>query len=721
MNLLERIVNWAGIETNGRSPREVEALAALEHGQRCKRSGQYREALVAFEKAAALAEGGKNQSLPILIALHRADVLTQQAQYDEAEALLLQLKQEAERRHQQTQLAYVLNSLGVLHQEQNRWEQAREYYERALRLAREAGSAGAEGRAQGHLADTFLHDGNASFAVHLLKEALPRLNSSGDTELSSYFAGRLGEGLLELGRKTEGQQHIGQALRLAEQMQHQQHEMLWRRRLAVEAMAEGSYAQARKHFMLLLAHSEASPENPDYILTLSRISKTCLRLGEYEAAIDYAQQAVDLVGEADPESRVTLLAQAAQGIALRATGQHGQSLPWLQAASQHYEGVNTTAADYSYVDVLRNLAAAYAETGASDTARQTYERALAHAQQQDSPLDVAGTQRDLGILAIRLGEARSAIEAWTLALEIYEQQRQYARVARLYCDIANLRSQSGQGKRAFKDYEQALMLLSSIDDLETRGVVLANAATAYVDQGDIETAESFFTESIKIAQRLQDHAAEATRRGNYGWFLLSTGRAQRALPLLTYARQQSQNLGLTLQSAVQTDNIGLAHGELGDYPQAVEHHREALEIIQQLDMPYWQAVIQANLAHSLIALDQHDEAAPLLDAALETGQTSGNPQAIIRALTGQAKIALGSGDIDRAGQLAEEASRRAEQAGLRRLLADALLVQAEAHARSGQSDLARENWQAARKLLELLHIPTGNLPDWLNRRDSENA
>src|SRR5690606_12888831 len=135
----------------------------------------------------------------------------------------------------------------------------------------------------------------------------------------------------------------------------------------------------------------------------------------------------------------------------------------------------------------------------------------------------------------------------------------YAQAARLYCDIGGARRFLGQGRRAMKEYEQALMMLSSVDDWATRGVVISNAAIAYADLGDTESAEAFFDEAIEIANRLEDHAAEATRRGNYGWFLLSTGRPQRAIVTLEQALRLSEQEGLQLQIAIQTDNLGLAY------------------------------------------------------------------------------------------------------------------------------------------------------------------
>src|SRR5690606_25457169 len=214
----------------------------------------------------------------------------------------------------------------------------------------------------------------------------------------------------------------------------------------------------------------------------------------------------------------------------------------------------------------------------------------------DMPLEKAQTHLELGLIYEQQRDIQAAIAQWSAALTIYEGERYFAQAARLYCDIGGARRFLGQGKRALKEYEQALMMLSSVDDWGTRGIVVSNAAIAYADIGDVESAEAFFEEAIEIAHRLQDSAAEATRLGNYGWFLLSSGRPQRALTTLERALALSEQEGLTLQVAVQKDNLGLVYEALGKHDTALAHHRDALERLHEAENPHWYSVVRINLA-----------------------------------------------------------------------------------------------------------------------------
>ncbi len=286
-------------------------------------------------------------------------------------------------------------------------------------------------------------------------------------------------------------------------------------------------------------------------------------------------------------------------------------------------------------------------------------------------------------------------------------------MARLYCDIGSARKALGHRLRALKDYEQALMLLNSLseNDQETRGLVLSNAANAYAEQGDAESADAFFTEAISIAEHLGDHVAETTRSGNYGWFLLLVGRPRRAIATLERALTISQQHNLTLQSGIQIDNLGLVHDALAEYPVALEKHRKALESVTD---PAWAGQIKVNLANTLISTHELDQAQVLLDDALAQARDAQNGELIIAALVGQARLWVTREQAASAEDGLSEALTLARKLENRRLLAEALSIRSQQQAALGHADEASAAWEEAQRNYLMLHMPQGKLqPAWL--------
>lgn len=719
MNLIERIASWVGFDFSVVNKPEVNRLREmLEAGRQHKRLEAYAEAEASFSEAQQLAEALHDQAILLIVGLHRADLLIRQARYGEAEALLSEMLTKTEAANEGAQHAYTLSALGTLEQARGDWAAARQYYERAMERARQANAPGAEGRAMGHLADTYLHEHNASYAVHLLREAMPKLNASGDIELSSYFVGRLGQALLATGQDTEGDQSLGRALRLAEGMQYRRFQRLWHQALGERAAALGRDNEAYKQFESALAIMPT--DAPERAAVYRAMAKACMNLGRRDEALDYARRAAEL-GDDDPVTMGVL------GTVLHAAGQSAEALPYLQrAVASGAETGASSAFDHFDGAIWRGLAAAQAATGEAAAALITYTQALSIVRQQGDErtwrLEEARIQRDLGAFYARQHDHQAALKAYSAALEIYQLYDYHAQIARLFCDIADLRTSLGQGQRAMKDYEQALMALNAVNDPDTRGVVLSNAARAYVEQGDLETAEAFFSESIKLAQKAQDRAAEATRRGNYGWFLLATGRPQRALSALDYALRQSRELGLTLHIAVQSSNMAQAHADLGQHEQALALHREAVGLLTAADHPYWAAMVRVHLAAHLLRMQKAeqagtealDEAIHILTEARATGEHLANPEVSIRAQTELARAALMRAQPDEAALRVAEAIAQARRILSRRLLAEALLLASEIQMRLNAPDRARELWDEARRLFELLHHPAAHkTPGWL--------
>lgn len=726
MSFFDRLAEKLGLRSAGgvNTPSQTghETLQTLlERMKRYKRSGDYDKALQEIEHASQMISGYEqslvNESLPFALRLHTADIYTHQKRYIDAQNLLLQLQNDAESHKQKAYLAYVLMALGSLSQDQAQWELAREYYERALHVGKEYKLIGAEGRAQGHLADTYLNEGNASFATYLLQEAIPKINTSGDMELSSYFVGRLGESLIIQGKKGEGQSLIGRALRIAEQMEYRHYQIRWRNVLAVEAMGDGLYDESRRLLTNVLTQlSTQSPKDSEkVVLVLCRLVKVCLRLNDISAALDYSQQATEFAdGLSDADK---LLLEATLGVVARAVHDYDATIAHLHTAIDGgYADHTWTEGEHSPVEIFRNLAVAYTEKGDYVSARTTFDSAIAHAEKRDDPLDNAAIHRDIGIFYMRQNQLDEALKEWQIALRLYEGRGQYARVARLYCDIAHFRKQSGQFKRAMADYQMALQTLGSVDDSETRGVVLANTAIAFVDYSDMDTVDAFFAESIQIAGQLADRLAESTRRGNYGWFLLITGKPDRALDMLEYALRLSEQLGVKMQLAVQTDNIGLVYDEKGNYEQAVYYHAKAWELLVGNDDNYWRGIISANLGNSLVSLGKLVEAQKLLDVALESGRQGDNHEVITRALLGMVRLRLAeSSPTDDLITWLDEAQTRADTTHSRLLMGDVYALRSRVEAHLGDMPKAREAWDRAVSMFKLLSLPTADSqPVWLS-------
>ncbi|MFN8565788.1 MAG: hypothetical protein U0703_30080, partial [Anaerolineae bacterium] len=221
-------------------PHERSLENTLDAAWRAQIAESYESALALLDRALEIARSAPDQAAEVVTQLHRSEIYVAQGRYDDADQLLRALLDGA---RGDTQRSYIHSMIGVLAQARGDASGARTAFEKALELARRAESPAAEGRALGHLGESYLRDDNASYAAHLLHDALPRLATAGDAELNSSFTGSLGLAMIQNGQTSDGQHLLERALRVAEQTNYHAYERRWGLVLGDRALLEGPYTE----------------------------------------------------------------------------------------------------------------------------------------------------------------------------------------------------------------------------------------------------------------------------------------------------------------------------------------------------------------------------------------------------------------------------------------------------------------------------------------------
>ncbi len=698
MNVFKRIGDLLGI-TPPKQKAEMTALKdLLELGRQARYTEHYDNALEIFRNAEELAESRRDSTALVIARLNIADTLINMQQFDDAEDLLIDMENDTEQRQHHTPLAYTLCLMGYLHQAQDNWELGRTYYNRALAIAERNNAEGALGRAKGHLADTYLHEGNATYAEHLLREALPLLDKTDDIELASHFVGQYALTMLELGHEVDGDRLLDTALQRAQRINHQQQIRHWNQVIAQRKLDKEDYQVAYQHYLDFLGLSPTPfPITEQYGLALSNMSETARYLGRQQEALDYAIEAEKILSQLES---VTLSSQAMLtiGLAMRANQDYDGAL-------HYFEQAKTTATPDQSLRLTLEIAQTHATTGHLDQAQTTYQDLLKQLSNDSEHLP--RTHTGLGNTYKQQGDLEQAIKQWMIALKIHENASEHSLVARLIVDIAQARYALGNGKRALVDYERALMLLNSVDK-ETRGIVMANVAIAYTDKGDLPTTEAFFTEAIEIANTLENPIAEAMRRNNYAMFLIDIGQAQRAIISIEHAQKLLDDHNTDLQRALFADNLGIAFRSLDKPDKALTQHMLAEKRFKELDAPDWIHLNHLNFVETYLDLDRPEDA----EYHLRELHTDTIDIRIQHYLT-SARYYFYIEDLETAQQQLAQAITQAKSGYRQRLLAKSLVLQSQIQAKLGDKDTAIATWQSAEKLLNLLQMPASN-PNWLH-------
>lgn len=727
MNWFKRIARWLHTPPAS-TQRPAAGLSLLQERMAQARKAQYAEhydeALRYLEQATEAANASHETTVLADIELNKADVLMYQGRYDASAALLDELQQGVEAAKLRAPLAYVLCSQGQLAQLRGGWSEATMYYESARRVAKEANLAGAGGRADGHLADIYLHEGNAAYALRLLHNALDKLKNSGDTELVPYFTGQMGQAEADSGHRLQGVDLMRHALEMATATQQRRYMRHINLLLGKQALQVADYGEAFKHYsnaVALLPQDEALTHKQQKITMLNNQSYAALKFGRLDIAESAAQQA-QLIASPAPnqpvlkDRKLVVHTWATLGMVLQAKGQATEALAYLHSAQERYDDV---PADDFLIDVLLSLAAARLWAGRRGEALATLEDALQTAQAAGLERQQAQVQMQLADFhqqadAIGQRDDEASIDYWSQALEFYQDAGDAAQMAHLYCQRGAARTRIGDSRRAIRDYEKAAEQLSHLQDHAARGAVLACVARTYSSQGDIETAQAFYVEATQLAEKTRDVAAEVLRRGAYGHFLVLTDRPQQAITELMSAQNLAGDAAPLPQSALWHDSLGIAHRLLNNVERALGCHQQALAALRAVDVPQ-QVIVLAHMAETLLAssdASQIEAAADAIGRAQDSVQQVRDVPLTIRVQIVAAQVALRQGQLDDAENALQRVASQMTYSYDKRLQVHLSAAESRLAALQGDDTRALSIWQEADILRRHLQMPEINT-DWL--------
>ena len=627
---------------------------------------------------------------------------TNQGRYSEAEEAFNTALELAEQSGEAFRRARALLNLGAYFLRRGDLVRAQSILEESLDVARKAGDPITVGLALGNLADVFLKQHNPSYALRLLREAAPQALTH--PPQASYLLGRMGQAHLALNEPDQGRKYLGQAIRLAEQNNQPQQELIWSTLLGDQAFREGQIEDAVRLYQRaqqLADRVAIAPPEYDSLRVRAHLAMAYHRLGRQSEALSLAESVLE---EARAKNRMEV-----EGQMLSTLGGIHQMLGNPEAAIRALESAidlytDRLPNDTERVKAMVTLGALYQESGQVEKALEVFEEAMQNAGDADRS-GRAQTLRRIGAVLHRRGEFQAALDKWLEALSLFEQGGEHAQMARLLCDIAGVRRTLSGVTAAMPDYERATVLLNNVKDTATRGVVLSNVANLYTDLGEIETAKSFYEEALELARQSGNRRAESLRLGNYAWYHIMIGQPREAIRLLEMALSISRELNDPLIVPVQMSNLALAHHELKDYQRAEDLYRRAIEAITPYPDPRWAAMFRANLARTLLAQGRTEEAITLLEQALPVSRAARDQETVVRIQSRLGEAYLRQGRTDEADQAAAEAETLARKWGYRKGQADALVVRASI-AQARNDSAARVRFlKEAQRLYNIVHDP----------------
>jgi tetratricopeptide (TPR) repeat protein len=258
----------------------------------------------------------------------------------------------------------------------------------------------------------------------------------------------------------------------------------------------------------------------------------------------------------------------------------------------------------------------------------------------------------------------------------------------------------GQQSRMKRDEEalvalrEALSLAEAFNDTDGRARSLQGIGIALANLGRLEDAISFLRKALALFEQLDN-----SRERMLTWAAIGINQArQGALDKTLAAFQASLELARDIgpqETAVCLSNLGECYQSFYDMHKALQVHLEALDILEQINLPARTIDICRNLGMELCYLERMEEGLEYLYFALDLSREHDQPDLEMQALYSLALNEIGKGDAAKGYDHADRLLEMAERVKGQTYMAFARHALGLAHRKRGNLAAAEQLWQEA--------------------------
>lgn len=673
----------------------------LIQAQHLEKTGQWAMALETYRNGMQFARlQGKSRAEQFFLS-GMGKSYTQMKNYAEAEQVFNEALNVARHLEDNSLIARCLNNIGELEVLRGNWTGAQQHHENALVHAKLSNDPSTIILVLENLARDYRSQNNASYAVHLLNQALQQAQLAPNSfSLMAGIYGKLGETVLLTDEKSSAENYLRQALQLSQQSGRVDLGVRWYLALGNLTREEGRFQEAMTYYnQAENTARQLGYQSPEIFMDIGlNLARIFHQTGNYDEGYAQSERALMHATEiANDEAQAT--AEAYLGLNAQGRGDYVIAAERITQALNLFEtGILSDSS--LQMQLWLALGRTQHKLGDTATALQTFEKVVEYTK-SDAKRHAEAWQL-VGMMQSQQTDRAQAIQTWKKAFQYFEEAGDKVGAARVLCDIANARRFDGDLKTALNDLENASRMLSSIDDRVTRGLVLSNAANLYTEIGDVETARSFFKDSIQIARELNDTYAQSVRLGNYGWFEALIGNYESAIRTLEEAIEITRRLDDKLLLAIQLSNIGYAYYRNTELTTAQNLLKQAQSLAEISESERWLGWSKANLAMVMLDKDDYATAETLLTEALAHSQADQMREQVVIVQLRQAMLYVRTGRIDQAEDIAQALATETRKMNFKRGQATALRILGDVSTQREKSEAAQEYYAQAHKLYEQL-------------------
>lgn len=462
------------------------------------------------------------------------------------------------------------------------------------------------------------------------------------------------------GRPAEGPKPVQQALRLYQTRNHLAGQAACHTALGNFARAAEDKAAALREFSMARGFLERIEDRPG-------LMDIAGNMAELELAAHQPQQALDdykitlVIRHANGDRRGEGKSLFGMGCSLIALGKRKEGLDCLQQALS----LRRETRDWDgEIHTLQEIASAYQDARDFEAALLYRGLALSTARRKADKPVIATQLWGLSDTLSAAGRVREAVAPLESASALYKESGQQIPYLRARAALGQTLITLGEMRRARAELEPTLEMARAAHDRAGLATVLTHLGNLDMANGDLVHALVSQQEALEIHRELRDDANELVGLNNIGAIDFDLGHRARSRSYMEDALAAAKKLGDRKAEAQASNNLGVLLADDRGYQPALEQFQRSSGMWDELHDSPRASMARKNAAEALLHLGRTEEAAKVLDTALEGMRRAGDVLGEAHALNLLGEIRSKSGDRTGARSAHLQALRLAEETGL---------------------------------------------------------
>ena len=420
-----------------------------------------------------------------------------------------------------------LNNIGGIYARQGEYEDALDYYEQALTILREIGDRAGEGDTLNNIGGIYARQEEYEDALDYYEQALTILREIGDRAGEATTLDNIGRAYDSLGQYEEAIRYYEQGLGIFRRIGNRAREGAMLESIGGVHYHQGRYMEALTYLGQALEIFQETGNLRGESETLNGIGLVYDRLGEYEEALSYFRQALAMDQEIGQRVQKGTMLNDVEfvyysltkditlnhiGLVYHHRGQYEEALTYYQQALDICQVTGDRAGEGTS---LNNIGGIYQLTGQYEKALTYYERALGIRQEIGDRRGEATTLHNIGLGYRSLGQCAEALTHYKKALDIRQEVGDWRGEGISLDAIGSVYSCLRRHEEALAYYKTALDIRQEIGDRAGEGVTLNNIGGIYESQGNYVAALGYYEQALTMLESVRATAGSETGRASF--------------------------------------------------------------------------------------------------------------------------------------------------------------------------------------------------------------